>query len=320
MDAIADWESGERPEGPWALMFHHFHGGQHPGSPGSLDGDQFRKMLLKVQESHIVVGPTEFLDVASHGGMDSRYVLLTFDDALRSQFDIALPILDELSLDALFNVYSAVWSKEPPMLEVWAWFRSNAHDSFDVFYESFLLEINFSGHGPWEKMLRRYPSDYLSLFPFYSENERKFRFLRDMVLNFQEYSEVMNRMMARSGHEPATISQMLWMSKENVSSLKNQGSDVGLHSFSHPTQISSLSVSQQKREYDMNFSDIMEITGEAPQFVAHPCGDYSSETLAILSDLGIQVGFRSSPTGGGMTRLEIPREDHSVVAHRMGIR
>ena len=319
MDKLAHWESTTRPEGPWALMVHHFHRDQDRANPGSITGDQLRNLIEEIQKTHSIVTPGEFFQGLLDGRLSAKHVLFTFDDALRSQFEVALPVLKEYSINALFNVYSGIWSDELPMLEIWSSWRTNAFQDFGEFYQLFLTVYNSSSPQIVEKMLKEYPVGYLASFPFYSEEERKFRFLRDRCLSFEDYSEIMNRMMVQTGHSREKISQTIWMTKEHVKVITDAGSEIGLHSFSHPTRISSFPVVSQRAEYERNFFDLQELTGNKPRFVAHPCGDYSTDTLAILRSLGVSVGFRSSPTRGGKTHLEIPREDHSVICDRMDI-
>lgn len=319
MTKKASWESQDRPEGPWAIMFHHFHSVADLANPGSINGEQLRSMLQRVQETHTIVGPDDFLSLIGNGNKSSEFVLLTFDDALLSQVQIALPILSDFSLGALFNVPSSVWTNSPPSLEIWAKFRRDAFKSFDLFYDAFLAEINSCGLGPAADLLQGYPTDYLANFPFYSENERRFRFLRDKRLGADAFYQVMNQLVIKNGYSPEQLSREIWFTESDCASLLSNGSQVGLHSFSHPTQISSLSLDKQTDEYTKNFDDILRVTGVAAKFVAHPCGDYSQETLSILAQLGIEVGFRSSPSKGGGSNLEIPREDHSTLAYRMGI-
>lgn len=300
-------------------MFHHFHRDQDHPNPGSITGDQLRNLIDEIKKTHSIVTPGEFFHGLLNGRLSAKHVLFTFDDALRSQFEIALPVLKEYSIDALFNVYSGIWSDELPMLEVWSWWRTNAFEDFSEFYQLFLTFCNSSSPYRVEEILKEYPDGYLSEFPFYSQEERKFRFIRDRCLSFEEYSDINNRMMDQTGHSREKIAQTIWMTKEQVNVINDAGSEIGLHSFSHRTRISSLPVASQRAEYERNFYDLQDLTGNNPRFVAHPCGDYSSDTLSILGSLGVSVGFRSTPTGGDKTYLEIPREDHSVLVDRMGI-
>ena len=55
--------------------------------------------------------------------------------------------------------------------------------------------------------------------------------------------------------------------------------------------------------------------------MSHPCGSYNNNTLSILRELGIQLGFKQIMTlekEKGMTKinnspLEIARQDHSEI-------
>ena len=59
--------------------------------------------------------------------------------------------------------------------------------------------------------------------------------------------------------------------------------------------------------------------------MSHPCGSYNSDTLKILDELGIELGFKqfmSVEKEKGMKKinnstLEIAREDHSEIIKRM---
>ena len=59
--------------------------------------------------------------------------------------------------------------------------------------------------------------------------------------------------------------------------------------------------------------------------MAHPCGSYNNDTLKILNELGIELGFKQIMTiesEKGMKKinnshLEIAREDHTNIIKRM---
>ena len=59
--------------------------------------------------------------------------------------------------------------------------------------------------------------------------------------------------------------------------------------------------------------------------MAHPCGSYNKNTIKILTDLGIKLGFKEIMTiepEKGMTKinnsfLEIARQDHATIIKMM---
>lgn len=298
-------------------MFHNFHSGNHIELPGSIDADGLHRMLGTVAETHDVLAPDEFLDGLGGHRLSSRQVVLTFDDALKSQIDVALPVLDDLGLKGLFNVYTAIWGDSVSKLEIYARYRSTAFGSFEDFFLNFCTKFGEAHAAPAEVYLGDFPKDYLIDFPFYTENERKFRFLRDQVATPDSYEETMDSLMVETGHDAASIRKDIWMTESDLVALVREDHSVGLHSHSHPTNLAALLPDQQRWEYETNYRILSEITGMKPQFVAHPCGSYSTETLELLTDLGVQCGFRSSPTPGGISNLEIPREDHAVIHRRL---
>ena len=305
---------------PHGVMFHHFHSESHAPKPGSIDSQGFRRLVLHLQESFNLLPAEVFLDKALSRSLEPDDVVLTFDDALKSQVDVALPVLEEISLTAVFNVYSSVFSGEPDPLEIYADFRAIAFDSFPGFWQDFRAVSVAQFPGETARLDSEYPLDYLSNFSFYSEEERQFRFLRDALLGPSSYRVVMDEMIARSTYDLDSRIGLLWMNKAELSRIAGGGHTVGLHSHTHPTRMSALSRENQKREYALNFEWIVSELGVTPTVVAHPCGDYSKETLEILESLGIRVGFRSSLTYGRYhSLLEIPRQDHAVLMKELAL-
>ena len=82
---------------PHGLVFHHFHGqgtGHQPGQ-GSLNADAFEALLRGVGLGHIL--PTgQFLEHAQNSTLAPEDCCITFDNNLRCQFDIAVPVLRRL--------------------------------------------------------------------------------------------------------------------------------------------------------------------------------------------------------------------------------
>ena len=127
---------------------------------------------------------------------------------------------------------------------------------------------------------------------------------------------------------PEKFHKNIVFEKEDLIKLDSLGHLVGLHSHSHPTLIEKLSLDQQKMEYNKCLSIISRILNKSNnsiKFMSHPCGSYNSDTLKILDELGIELGFKqfmSVEKEKGMKKinnstLEIAREDHSEIIKRM---
>jgi len=299
-------------------MFHHFHNDKHLPAQGSLSSSDFSEMLDWLDDKFNLIGAKEYLERFEQSQLADNDVCLSFDDALLCQYDIAIPILQERGIDAFFLVYSSVFSGTPDNLEVFRYFRTNNFQGIDDFYSQFfnLVEIEFRNE--LEQHRSNYQKlNYLSAFPFYSENDKWFRYLRDQVLGTENYEKLMLQLMASKNFSPSEIIKDLWMSEDELKEISTQGHLVGLHSYSHPTQMSKLSYQEQYKQYKKNLEHLNTVVGEVV-CMSHPCGDYNDDTLKILEELGIRIGFRSSLSETTIkSKFEIPRDDHANIYKAM---
>ena len=124
------------------------------------------------------------------------------------------------------------------------------------------------------------------------------------------------------------FSKKLFFQKSDLQTLENLGHLVGLHTHNHPTLLEKLSYDEQKNEYEKNLSSISSILDKPKNEIkcmSHPCGSYNEDTLQILKELGIELGFKQIMTiepEKGMKKinnsfLEIARQDHANIFKRM---
>lgn len=119
--------------------------------------------------------------------------------------------------------------------------------------------------------------------------------------------------MSNQGFNIKETNDCLWMSEENICEIYSFGHSVGLHSHSHPTTIHLLDESDQENEYKKNYDHLRKLNIEVTS-MSHPCGVYNRNTLRILSNLNIRIGFRSShDVEEIVSNLEVPRLDHTYL-------
>lgn len=296
------------------IMFHHFHSSVHPRRPGSISSSELERLLVNLGSHHNILQPSDFLERLAGKKLGPEDVVLTFDDSLKSQFDVAMPVLEAFDYEAIFFVYSAASGElPPPPLELFAAFRASEFEGFEDFYEEFLQVCSKSIPDILRRLRTDFRHDYLNNYAFYSLKEKHFRFIRDELLGEENYSKLMFQQMAQHERfDPTSVGENLFMSEENLRSLLEKNHQLGLHSHSHPTSMATLAEEIQRDEYQKNYEYLNEKFSISPSWVAHPCGSYSKVTLEILFELGVQAGFRDSMTAGPFnTKLEIPREDHA---------
>ena len=301
-----------------SIMFHHFHDEKHLPAQGSLSSSDFSKMLDWLSSRYNLIGAKEYLGKFEEGYLADNDICLSFDDALLCQYDIALPILEEREIDAFFFIYSSVFSENPDNLEVFRYFRTNHFSDIDDFYYQFFKLIDNELKFEINQHRSKYLSlDYLDSFPFYTENDKWFRYLRDQVLGIQKYEQLMLYLMAKNNFSPNEILDYLWMSEDDVRDIAKSGHLVGLHSYSHPTKMSKLSYDDQLYQYSENYKHLTSIVGDVVS-MSHPGGDYNDDTIKILGEIGIKIGFRSNISETTIkSKFEVPREDHANIYKAM---
>ena len=309
------------------IMFHHFHDDKlHTKSQGSISRDDLYKMIKFIGKKNIINADI-FFDKLRNNKLKKNEVCLTFDDAIKSQVDIALPVIEDLRIKSFFFVYTSIFEGKPDLLEVFRYFRMNFFDSVDQFYLNFyeILDENLSDFFKSKKMKI---SSIKRRCPHYSYEDIKFRLIRDIYLDKTQYEKIMIDMMKERKFKFEKFYSILFFNKDDLKKIDALGHLVGLHSHSHPTSLEKLNYDKQKDEYKKNLSLISKILNKPHnkiEYMSHPCGSYNANTLKILRELNISLGFKQTmkfePERNmkkiNNSLLEIAREDHSMIFKRM---
>lgn len=275
-------------------MFHRFHReGSRPLGQGSITDVEFEAILRYVVPERIL-SPQEWLARVKTGTLQSTDICITFDDGLRSQFEVALPVLNRLGLKSFWFVFSSVLNGRLDRNEIASYLASFIFSSFEEFAERFEQHASLAGDKLSSKEFIEFSASLKERFHFYSDVDLRFRYLRNFLLSRNEFEAIIDRMIGEVGLTVAEIASRLWMTGEDVLSLHQGGHAIGLHSLSHPFMLASLPLSEQETEYKTNHQHLSAITGRPPESMSHPLNSYSKETLGILQKLNIACGFCSN--------------------------
>ena len=309
------------------IMFHHFHDdGIHTKTQGSIDKDDFYRIINFIGRNNILDADIFFEKYMSNK-LKENEVCLTFDDAIKCQIDIALPILEDLKIKSFFFVYTSVFEGNPDNLEFFRYFRNNYFKSIDEFYENFYKILDTDLKSFFEKNINKIKETKIK-FPFYTIEDIKFRLVRDNFLTKSQYEENTFSLIQEKQLNYKDFYQKIFFQKSDLQTLNNLGHLIGLHTHTHPTLLEKLNYDEQKNEYEKNLSSISSILNKPKNEIkcmSHPCGSYNNDTLEILKELGILLGFKQIMTiesEKGMKKinnsfLEIAREDHTTIFRRM---
>ncbi len=305
---------------PHGLMFHHFRNDRHRGGQGAITAETFAHLLELIGLDRILPA-REWRARAIDGTLNEGDLCLTFDDSLLCQFEIAVPVLEHFNKTAFWFVYSSVFEGFVEPFEIYRHFRTTRYTNLDHFYDEF-LGVCFDAYPEVtrEGLERFGSSQYLAAFYYYSEADKKFRFLRDEVLGPGRYHFVMAKILANHKVDEKDLSADIWMTNAHLKYLHDRDHEIGLHSYTHPTRLSNCPVSEQRTEYERNAAHLTQLLGVPPTTMSHPNNSYSVETLNILRDMGIAVGFRADMASvPSRSPLEFPRQDHADLMRNFGM-
>ena len=88
---------------PHGIMFHHFHGKNNPVVQGSIGKETLSEIIEFIGTENILNANEWAIKFQNHS-IKSNHVCLTFDDALKSQVDVALPVLRSYGLTGFFFI------------------------------------------------------------------------------------------------------------------------------------------------------------------------------------------------------------------------
>ena len=231
------------------------------------------------------------------------------------QYQIALPLMEHYNITGFWFACTLPVTGGIDKLELYRKFRTLSFESVESFYQELFEILN---HSPYQKLVESSlkdfsPEKYLKDFVFYSDQDRKFRFIRDVVLKPKKYEDVMDLMIVNHNIDIPSFTTDLWMSKGQIRELHRKGHLVGLHSHTRPTAIANLNLSGQKKEYSINYKQLSNILSESPVTMSHPNNSYNHDSLEVLEKLGIKLGFRANMRPGFTSQYECPREDHTNI-------
>tara|TARA_B100000579_G_C22815640_1_gene847679 strand:+ start:397 stop:1329 length:933 start_codon:yes stop_codon:yes gene_type:complete len=307
-------------------MFHHFHDDiVHHSGQGSIDKKSLLKVINIIGRNNIL-NADDFLFRYKNNTLTKKNVCFTFDDALQSQVDVAIPILNEFEIKAFFFVYTSIYTDKPSLFEACRYFRINYYKNIDEFYKEFFLIYSNFKNADIEKIFidnKLIIENLIKKYPVYSDNDSKFRLIRDNLLSQNEYDKIMIEMFKVKDFDYKSTLQRIFINKKDLKKLHDDKHVIGLHSHSHPYHLQNFNYDEQKIEYEKNIKILSDIISNHKIIsMSHPLGLYNDHTFKVLKDLNVTLGFRDDISkSNNMNKInnsnfELAREDVANILKR----
>ncbi len=317
------------------IMFHHFHDGKrHKKSQGSITKEDLVRIIDFIGRKNILDAEL-FREKLIKNELKENEVCFTFDDGIKGQIDIALPVLEDFKIKSYFFVFTNIFEGVKNNLELFRYFRNNLFQNIEEFYYLFFKEFEKLFSVNLNNFFEKKKDDFENIkkvASFYTEEDIKFRLIRDKYFKQEDYIEFMHHLykLKKFDVNDQKVLDKINFNENDLKSLDSLGHTIGLHSHNHPMILENLSFTKQKEEYEkciLSISRIIKKSKISIKSMSHPCGSYNYDTLEILKSLNIDIGFKNTlikekRRGNGKinnSSLEIARQDHTHILKNINL-
>ena len=252
----------------------------------STTEEQFDLQMDFLKRNFEVISPSD-LPVARRQGK-GRYVIVTFDDGYRDNYEKAFPILKRHGLKATFFIPTGFMDRRE--LSWW---------------DTIAWMIRFSD-------VRQIPAGRWFDAPMALAGEARELAIRQALKKYKELpghqtADFIHDLAEATGHTslPTHLGDDLWMTWNNIRELRLGGMTIGGHTVNHPL-LGRLSSSEQIAEIRGCHARLTEMLGVAPKSFSYPVGKqdtFTTVTRAILLSTGFEYAF--SFYGGYQNLIDI---------------
>lgn len=303
---------------PHGIMFHRFKTAKswNP-TRGTLTPRNLTKIINLIGRKRIL-DAEEWIEKLDKGELLNKHVCLTFDDGLKSQIKIALPILEKYKIKAFWFVHCKNSPNNFDKNEIFSLLIFKRFRNFTNFVNHFLTYSKIDNKVFNSKKFNHYYKEEKKLYKFHSLTELKYKFLRDIFYSRKKFEDTMENFFKKYRLNVNKFYKNTWLDKKDLIELNKKGHVIGLHSFSHPYRMKLLSEKEQRNEYNKNYKYLKSILNKKPIAMSHPLDSYNHLSLKILKKLNIKCGFRSHTKFSKGSKinpsfLEFAREDPSNI-------
>lgn len=265
--------------------------GIYPVSPLRL-----RSQLQELKKIFTFISQQDLLDALEGKKPLPEYsCLITFDDALRCQYEKALPILDEMAVPALFFVNSApLLEKCPLFVHQIHWCRALLSpeeflEKFKEYYKKLSGQsLDLTTLNMTSEMIKGY-------YPYDTPSEGYLKYLLTRPTIERKLREnIISAIFGNLVKDSAEFCKNFYLTEGQIKELHKRFS-LGLHTATHQP-LSSLSGEDLKREIGGNLKDLLKIVGASSGIcsISYPYGTSDSVSRKVLDEVkktGLRLGF-----------------------------
>lgn len=255
------------------VTYHYVRPENSDGAVGVTPGE-FREHLRLIKGRYRAVTAEEFV---ARQHCEGGLALVTFDDALKDQYEFAFPILEVEDVPAVFFAPMRPFSEEPDRWCTQHLLHALAHEL---------------GWAELEKRLEPLIAPMLSgvlvdraamdrLYHYELPHKRRLKYILAFVLDHAQVTAVLRRVNRSIGLQ----AEEWYMNAAQLLEVQNAGHSLGGHGYEH-VPFNTLTPKQQSAEMHKAQALMSGLFGGLPRTMAYPYGRFTPETEEIARACG----------------------------------
>lgn len=263
---------------------------------------QLKKQLLQLGTMGAFIPPSEFIQSPERYIRDEKvFILLTFDDGLQEQFDLAKPVLDSMGLEAFYFINTAnSIGKEVSLVHQIHFLRSviAPEDFLHILKENTQVSLN--------------PSDIQKARTHYNYDPPKaadLKYLLNFKLSYNEQENLISPLFNTHFDEEEVLGS-LYMSEETLVAL-GKTNQLGSHAHRH-VPLGVLPLEMQEEEVSQSKHILETLSGQEIAAISYPYGNPEACTPQV-SEAAAAAGYK---VGFTMTRKANKHPENLMLLHR----
>ena len=230
------------------------------------------------------VGRDALLAAASgDGDLPERGCVITFDDGLRSQLELALPVLERLGVPGIFFIAGRPLAERRPL------FVHQVHHLRETLSDEEFLEALAGALPKVAAMAEAVREQAIEAYRYDSPAAACTKYILNFALEREERELAIERLFTGLEGDGERFARELYMSAEQVGALEAAHGAVGAHSFAHQP-LGLLEPGDLREELERSAAALERATGRRPRAISYPYGGAEAVTRAV-ADAARQVGF-----------------------------
>ncbi|WDF59085.1 polysaccharide deacetylase family protein [Flavobacterium sp. KACC 22758] len=245
---------------------------------------EFKKQLLLLTNKGEFINPPDLVNnIDKVLPSKNNYFFVTFDDGLKEQFDLSLPILDELEIPAVFFVNTLNFENKKVSIVHKIHLLRSIIDP-----ELFLVKINENVKIDFSDVDKNKSH---VIYRYDTNLNAELKYILNFKLSFKQQELIVNKMFDNYFDETQVL-QDLYMSDQNLQVL-GQKKYLGSHTHSHyPLGLTDSETIRFELEHSKKYLE--KLTDSKIKMVSYPYGTdevCTDEVSIIAQNTGYDLGF-----------------------------